>query len=929
MANEKFFNQPNVPPPERDSEFEYNAQEERLIPPDISEETILETTPAKNIITESLKFVSQLRTKSANLILKTQGTLSYHLTDMDYSGPIPSHIQKAIEELVGPVDILTPQHMECITSISQRNPRSQVIADTLNQSTPQDTNNDLLFYLLEKMTKNKYSYGTELLWRLVRLCLAYAVHMIIGGLCNFFLGKLSIPIPFLGTFPAGTMISQTILAPAERTAKRALGFPCEDKLPLPNDCLNLFRFLKDDDDPANLLPCCMPVGLSAMLLRMQEIQQRASGGNPLSSNIDDFLKSFKIEGGFKQGYIKTGSTVNLINSEVASILAEGDPNNLGASMKNAVARTAAELKTSNKQQQQLLTTLDERAILGSAAQGLVDSWFSCVAQGLSAALHDEPDNLYQGPPCVDPSNPVNSSELHIDYAKQVIDFYVQKNSVPDKPNITNSVNVKNLIGVLSSTKDTDYTLAQLERELKDHEDVLNPSTKRCIEGLANLRSQNTLDLKKIANDPKAFFDKLGTDNSMSNISLTPEASTEISGFDIGDTLATNIGNIGGLQSIGSMMQNVLDGVDSLLSELDGYVSSVNGLTKFFSSKEFCCIIYLIVLLSNVARGKGLCPTDDISSFFQYSQRIKDKKDVAILKAQLALLKGIIDAIRQSLAIGIEVKGLNIPLKDLMEQVRTTIATISKVLVDAATAPIEEGLDSILLNPEVNASVQNNCFYAFDILSLLKCGIEWFKIFIVQLAMDLFENNFQNIELVRNLKMGGMRFKILDMLSNLLGAIINLLVGIGDCYDGDDYLNSIVGDTIQQQYSEADRLVSLLNRSNVPIERIDEWSQTLEGSDPLNVDPNSSEAADVFSEFFNVGEALTEKTVQLLRSAAPLSLFIAKGTSGPPKLVDPDEFVRRMEEYTGTSLSQIYLDLYGLDKGIFDIFASGNIPPAGT
>jgi hypothetical protein len=168
-----------------------------------------------------------------------------------------------------------------------------------------------------------------------------------------------------------------------------------------------------------------------------------------------------------------------------------------------------------------------------------------------------------------------------------------------------------------------------------------------------------------------------------------------------------------------------------------------------------------------------------------------------------------------------------------------------------------------------------------------------------------------------------------MLSNLLGAIINLLVGIGDCYDGDDYLNSIVGDTIQQQYSEADRLVSLLNRSNVPIERIDEWSQTLEGSDPLNVDPNSSEAADVFSEFFNVGEALTEKTVQLLRSAAPLSLFIAKGTSGPPKLVDPDEFVRRMEEYTGTSLSQIYLDLYGLDKGIFDIFASGNIPPAGT
>ena len=927
-----FFKKPSVLPPDREKEFEYRPEESKDVPIDVSAETLEDVTEPQNPFRRMATRVAQLQRKNRRLRTKTKGTIAYHVADLNLTIGVdtPPHIRDAIYAVYGitiPKDgtiDLTDDQLQCAINIMQNDDDAQKAADAVDNSAPDEGGVDFAINLIADMAKQKYSFGLEFLLRLIRMCLAYAVHMIIGGLCSFFLGKLSIPIPMLGSLPLGTMIAMQILAPVERQAKAALGFPCLPNHPLPDFCFDLFV---KDQDKANLLPCCIPAGLSGMALRMQEMKSKMDGGSPLSSNIDSFLKSFEVKGGFKDGYISYGDAARItIDKDITKLMAEEDE---GDGIKSAMNATKESLSDFNEQQKAIMNGLKDSTktvaafgkaeILGGVSK-VVDSWFACIAQGLAGIEHFEPGKEYEGPPCADPSNPSNSSAGISEQANQIVEYLGQRNSTPTEPKATNSLHILNLISVMKRTEHMDENLGDLKYFLKDNEDLLNPATKRCLEGSANLSFGGPNAFSKLNDlmDPEKFFDKLDTDNDMSNIQTSPEGSTQIGGGDVMDMFTGGLGDAG-FKQIGDTMQGVVDGLETLIAKMDEYVSSVNKLAKWFSSREFCCVIYMIVLLANVARGQMVCPNDDISSFFKYSAEISDKRNVAVLKMQLALLKAIIDAIRESLAIGFEIKGVTIPLKDLMEQVRKTVTNIADVLIDAAAQPFESSLDQLLLNPDISAMLANNCFYAFDIMSILKCALEWLKLKIKMFALDIFENNFHNIELLRTLKVGGLKFSILDMLSGLLDLCLKLLLGIGDCYDGDDYMRSVVGATLEQQYSDAERVYTILDKANVTPAEMDRWSQTLEQTDPFSdIDLSDPEIAEFSADLDDFqGTLLTEKLVDLVRNAAPISTFAAD--DAPRRLVSYEEFVSKLEEYSGTTLSEVYIDLYKLDSGIFKIF----------
>lgn len=924
--SERFFKKPEVDQPFRSKEFDYRPEDARLAPPDISLQTLEETTPPPNLFRAGAVRAVGLQRDVRRLLRKIEGTLDYHIADLplDLGPETPLHIQQAVDELYGiPVPtILTPQQFKCAVQLCKQNKEVRKVKDQLDKDPDEKGPGEGALDLIQEMSNTRFSFGLEFLLRLIRLVLAYAVHMIIGGLCNFFLGKLDIPIPFVGSLPLGTMISQTILAPTERAAKAALGFPCNPKIPIPKFCFDLFTL---DKDAANLLPCCLPSGLSGMQLRIQEMKEKTKGGSPVSNDIEQFLKSFEVKGGFKDGYIKFGDSAQFqIDKDLTKVLQDNPNAGPLEGMKEAVTQARQALEGDDRQQAILQDLLSQSSSAGgedesaAAVQNAVDSWFQCVAQALLGVKHDEPNNPYQGPPCLNADNSSNSSSIHRDLACSLVEHIVAKASASPDPGPTNPQNVSNLVSVWMQTENMDDSLGEMKGFLKENQDLLNPSTKRCIEEMEkpfNLKDQLASVRGNL--EPEAFLERLDTDNSMSNISLSPTASTEIAGGDVGDIFARGLQGTDALAGIGETMEAALDNIESFIQEVDRYVSATNKLSKFFTSREFCCVIFLIVLLGNVARGKTLCPRDDISQFFKYSAEFSDRKDVAILKQQIAFLKAIIDAIRVSLSIGFTINGINIPLKDLMEQVRYTISNVSKALVDVFTEPFETALDQILLNPEVQALVANNCFFAFDIMSMLKCGLEWFKIKMAQLALTMFENNFQNIELMRTLRVGNMRWKILDLLSKLLGQILKLLLGIGDCYDGDDYTRAMVGGTLEQQYSDAERVFQILDKGKVTPEEVDAWSQTLNGEDPLNVSVEEIQEADVqLDDFF--GSVLTEKMVDLLRNPAPLAAFVDESTEGR-RLVDYNEFVGRIEEFTGVSVSDIYVDLFNLDGGIYQIF----------
>ncbi len=421
---------------------------------------------------------------------------------------------------------------------------------------------------------------------------------------------------------------------------------------------------------------------------------------------------------------------------------------------------------------------------------------------------------------------------------------------------------------------------------------------------------------------------------MKNIKLTPESVTEIQGGDVGDLLGGGLNSLG-LGGVTETMDAVLKGIENMVSELDKFVTSVNVLTRFTTSRDFCCIIYILVLLGNAVKGKAICPDNDISNFFKYAAKIKDKKEIAELKVLLGFLKAIIDTIRHSFSLGLQINGITLPLKDLMEQVRYTISNISKLLIDMIAEPWENALDSLLLNPEVQGIIANNCPLMFDILAMLKCGLEWLKLKINGLVLELFQNNYENLELIRSVRIGGMRFKIMDMLSKLLGNMINLLISIGDCYDGDEFIQRIVSDTVEKQYSDAERVLKLLQAAQIKPDEFDKMTRTESGESPLDLSLSPAEEfksqqlqakgipglnfpLDDLTDY--TGQILTPKTVSLIENSSPLANLVDPNGN----ILPPAEFVKRIEEFSGVSISQTLIDLYSTENSVYDIFKTAAV-----
>lgn len=965
----KFFNKPTVAAPSREQNFVYDTTS------DVSEQTVIDAATSQNPVRQIQARALRAQRTIRRVKQKTELTLAYHRIELA-ANPIilenvPINVQAAFESLHGkPLESIhysTPEEIQCEEQIASLDKNKQEFSDALSDSPVDSGNGEAVLELLKRMTKKKFAFGLEFLLRLIRLCLAYAVHMIIGGLCNFFIGKINIPIPFIGSVPLGTMIALSILAPVERTAKAALGFPCRPDAPMPEFC---FDFFTKDKEAFNLLPCCIPAGLSGALLKLEELKER-SKGSPLSANVDDFLKDFVIKGGFSQGYIQVGKNrenVNLsdgvgkiINAGAKNLkedvdgigqatatamealkngnidllankdIVEGISKKINEVGKEFTARSKADAEEAKKFADQASNNVvSESFDPNKIASQIVDSFFTCIAQAISGLNNDdEPERI--GPPCFNPNKPGKPSLKDISDAETILDFRTKAASGQDtgKGNVTQPENFMNLVSTLKRLDDFEKNTEEIRDFLAQNEETISPSKRRCLEatkGFKNLGYQGAIDL---VNNPQEFFSKLDTDNSMKNISFTPEAVTEIQGGDVGDILGGALSGVG-LGGVTETMDAVLKGIEGMVAELDKFVTSVNMLTRFTTSRDFCCVIYILVLLGNAVKGKAICPDNDISNFFKYAGKIKDKKEIAELKVLLGFLKAIIDTIRHSFSLGLQINGITIPLKDLMEQVRYTISNISKLLIDMVAEPWENALDSLLLNPEIQGIIANNCPLMFDFLAMLKCGLEWLKLKINGLVLELFQNNFENLELIRSIRIGGMRFKIMDMLSRLLGNMINLLISIGDCYDGDEYIQRIVSDTVEKQYSDAERVLKLLQAAQIKPEEFDKMTKTESGESPLDLSLSPAEdfknqqllskglpglqfPQDDLTDY--TGQILTPKTVSLIENSSPLANLVDEGGN----LLGPAEFVKRIEEFSGVSISQTILDLYSTENSVYDIF----------
>lgn len=228
----------------------------------------------------------------------------------------------------------------------------------------------------------------------------------------------------------------------------------------------------------------------------------------------------------------------------------------------------------------------------------------------------------------------------------------------------------------------------------------------------------------------------------------------------------------------NMLDDTLGGV---LDELRKVLVSGKMLSNLLTDKAFCCVVYAIVVLGNLIRYQKLCPEKDLAELFDYAQDFGNNKDVQGLLRFLRLLQKLIDAINADLLGSIEGVGLGLPLGTMLELIKKAIASSVVALLAIALAPIDNALTGLANNPRLKALMDDNCFGIGDLFGLLNCGIKWIYDLIKKWLMELIPFKARNIELIANFRITGFRMKFFTKLSDILKMLIDLLVGIGDCF----------------------------------------------------------------------------------------------------------------------------------------------------
>jgi hypothetical protein len=227
-----------------------------------------------------------------------------------------------------------------------------------------------------------------------------------------------------------------------------------------------------------------------------------------------------------------------------------------------------------------------------------------------------------------------------------------------------------------------------------------------------------------------------------------------------------------------MLDNTLGGI---LDEMRKVVTQAKVLSGLLTDKIFCCVIYSIVILGNLVRFGKLCPDKDLQSLFDYAQDFGDNKDVKNLIAFLRLLQRMIDALNAELFEGIEGIGVGLPLGTMLELIKKAIASTVVALLAMALAPIDNALHALAANAKLSAALNENCFGIADLFNMMHCGIKWIFDLIKKWIMDLIPFKARNIELLANFKISGFKMKFLSKLSDMIKMLIDLLIGIGDCF----------------------------------------------------------------------------------------------------------------------------------------------------
>lgn len=397
---------------------------------------------------------------------------------------------------------------------------------------------------------------------------------------------------------------------------------------------------------------------------------------------------------------------------------------------------------------------------------------------------------------------------------------------------------------------------------------------------------------------------------------------------------------------GNSYFDILESIDSSVYELlkaaDKSVSCVANLAKWGSSKQLCCYIYLLTAIASIWKSlinKGVwCPDqetgDAIRNEFhlQWAKELKAGEDIKALISLLQVIKQIVDIFINKMQRQILVVGFTLPLKEMWELIKVTIANGLSEYLDILFGPLDKIIGGLQLVPELRHMINNECFGFDKFLKFMMCLLGNLKWGIVNQIMKIFDFSLNDIVLMNDILLSRMRLKSLEALSSLLGAVINLVLGLKDCYTPDDLINNLVDDkennlismiVAQETVNEYNSAVKLANLTGTAenLARLEEISRplladsnTFSQEEQESLDSMQASISSQFGDFGPIARDIVNGAINA--EAMDISRFIDQETG---KIVSYGEFVRMIEDMTGITMDSVRESL----MFIFDILRGNN------
>ncbi len=283
--------------------------------------------------------------------------------------------------------------------------------------------------------------------------------------------------------------------------------------------------------------------------------------------------------------------------------------------------------------------------------------------------------------------------------------------------------------------------------------------------------------------------------------------------------------------VNSYFQDILKGFDESLYKVlelaDKIVSKVAALSLWGSSRFFCCWIYLIVMIGTIwntmIKKRKWCPkmectsedeynnyecADAIRRELMFASRLKDSEAMGKTVVLLKILKQIVDIFINRKNLTIYIEGLRLPLHDMWEEMKIIITTNLSQFLDILFGPLDAILSGLRATPEIRNMINNNCFGFGSFLDFLSCLLGNLKASIMEFILKMLSFQLNDLTIINDTYLCRTRLKSLKALSDLLGLIINMLLGLRDCYEPETLAQKILETQVEDQYNRTKNFMAL-------------------------------------------------------------------------------------------------------------------------